>query len=378
MQFSIGLTLLVLAVIIAIPSFIVMRKSAKDLMTATVEEAKLSEETARIEDERNSRQRNSRDSYSSYSTSNPSSSSSKKRNSPTTILTNTLKAAKFGLLTSAALGFLSLVFILPAMFYTQDVGESKVQVSWTGDLIGQTTETGLHFKAPWVNVKTFDIRNNLVAYVADGTTNYSGNKTTGPQVTFQDREGVTGNMDITLRYSLAPDSVLAIYSDFRTQDAFVTRVISEGIRAEARLAPSTKNTIEVYNDRQGVAQDIWNGLETRWGDLGIIIEDVAVQEIRYSPEVISRFDDAQSARIAIDKAEADKEAALVQADTAVIQAQGRADAQVVEAQGQAESNDILTQSLSEEILTQRYIDALQTGTVFVVPEGSTPFITANK
>lgn len=276
---------------------------------------------------------------------------------------------------------LSLVLTAFQSFYRQDVGESKVQVSWTGELIGQSTTPGLHFKAPWVSVRTFDVRNNIVAYVGDESQdlpNYSGNKTTGPQITFQDREGVTGNLDLTLRYSLKPDSVLSIYKDFRTQEDFVNRVISEGVRAEARVAPSTRGTLEVYSDRAGLANAILINLEKRWEGLGIIIEDVAIQEIRYSNDVKARFDEAQAARIAVDKARADQEAATVVARTKVIEAQGVADSAVVNAQGQAEANDILTKSLSEEILTQRYIDALTNGSVFIVPEGSTPLITTGK
>lgn len=277
----------------------------------------------------------------------------------------------------AAMG---MTLILLQCFYRQDIGEAKVQVSWSGQLVGQSTEPGFHFKAPWVSVRTFDVRNNLVSYVGqadqDGNLdNYAGNVTTGPQITFQDKEGVTGNLDLTLRYSIEPGSVLDMYSNFATQENFVNKVISEGVRAESRVAPSTKGTLEVYSNRAGLSADIRAGLEKRWAGLGVIIEDVAVQEIRYSADVQSRFDEAQAARIAIDKAEADQEAATVTARTKVIEAQGVADAAVVAAKGQSEANELLTKSLTEQVLQQRWIDALKEGTVYVVEPGTTPFVT---
>ena len=281
---------------------------------------------------------------------------------------------------SSAITLVGLVILITSTLYTQDIGESKVQVSWSGQLQGQTTTPGFHTKWPWVSVRTFDVRNNTVAFVGpteEGKEqpNYSGNVTTGPQITFQDLDGVTGNMDITIRYSLAPDSVLAVYSEFQTQENFVIKVISEGVRAEARRAPSTRGTLKVYNDRSGLEADILAGLERRWAGQGIQIEDVAVQEIRYSKDVAQRFDDAQAARIAVDKAKADQEAAKVTAQTKVIEAQGVADAAVVSAQGQSDANDLLTKSLTPEVLQQRYLDAIANGTVFVVPQGSTPLIT---
>lgn len=281
---------------------------------------------------------------------------------------------------SGVLAAIGIAILVTSTLYTQDIGESKVQVSWSGQLVGQTTTPGFHLKAPWVNIRTFDVRNNTVAFVGASEEgkeqpNYAGNVTTGPQITFQDLDGVTGNMDLTIRYSIAPDSVLDVYSDFQTQENFVVKVISEGVRAEARRAPSTRGTLKVYNDRAGLEADILAGLEERWAGKGIQIEDVAVQEIRYSKDVAQRFDDAQAARIAVDKAKADQEAAKVTAQTKVIEAQGVADAAVVAAQGQSDANDLLTKSLTPEVLQQRWIDALKEGTVYVVPPGSTPFVT---
>lgn len=285
------------------------------------------------------------------------------------------------LVTTAIFGIafvISGVFVGISSFYTQDVGESKVLVNWDGTLVGQSVETGLHVKAPWVSVKTFDVRNNVVAYLGaeNEDVNYAGSDPTGPHITFQDREGVQGDMDIVIRYSIDPEAVLDIYANYRTQEQFVTKTVNETIRSAARESTTSRNTIEVYNERGEIASELLESLQAELNDEGVFIEAVNIQEIAYSAEVKQRFDDAQAARIAIDKAEADQEAAAVMADTKVIEAQGVADAAVVEAQGQAEANRLLTESLTEEILTQRYIDALrESGQVYVVPEGSTPFLT---
>lgn len=248
-------------------------------------------------------------------------------------------------------------------FYTQDAGEAKVQVSWSGELVGHTDTPGLHFKAPWVNVRTFDIRNNTVSYITDGVDDYVGGSARGPQITFQDKDGVTGNFDIVVRYSVKGDEVLSIYRNFQTQENFVSRVIAHDVRSVSRNAPATRGTIQVFNERAQVAADIRSALEAKWEHQGIIVEDVSIQEIRYSQEVVSRFDEAQTARIAIDKAEAEREAALITAETKRIEAQGVSDA-----------NEILTKSLTPEVLQQRYIEALADGTVFVVPDGANPLV----
>ncbi len=258
----------------------------------------------------------------------------------------------------------ALVLGIFSSFYTQDAGEAKVQRDITGNLVGQTTTTGLHFKAPWVSTTTYDIRNNTVTYIGKGEEgDHSGGSANGPQITFQDREGVTGNLDVVVRYSLKPDAVLDIYREFQTQENFVSRVVQNDVRSVLRNVPSKYGTIEVYNSRAEIESEMRKALEERWADDGILVEEVSLQEIRYSDDVKARFDEAQASRIAESKAQADLEVSRVTAE------QKR-----VEAQGVADSNKILSESLTDQVLQQKMIDAYNEGTVFVVPQGSNPLV----
>lgn len=64
------------------------------------------------------------------------------------------------------------------------------------------------------------------------------------------------------------------------------------------------------------------------------------------------------------KASNEQETAKVEAETKRIKAQGEADA-----------NDILNSSLSENVLRQKYIDALSNAkNLTVVPDGSVPMV----
>ena len=103
----------------------------------------------------------------------------------------------------------------------------------------------------------------------------------------------------------------------------------------------------------------------------MIVEQVSVQDIRYDDAITNAYAEAQSAEIAKQKAINAQETAKVEAETKKIKAQGEADA-----------NNILTQSLSDKVLTQNYIDSLKEigkdGNLVVVPEGSTPMINTSK
>lgn len=250
--------------------------------------------------------------------------------------------------------------------YTQDVGQAIVQRSFTGQIVGSTSNAGLHVKAPWVATLRYDIRNNTVSYIGGGAEgDHSGGSALGPQITFQDKEGVTANLDLVVRYSIHPDAVERIYAEYDTQESFLNRVIANDIRQIARDIPSKFGTLELLNDRASAGALMMDALEEEWEDDGVIVESVNLQEIRYPETVTTRFAEAQNSRIEIDRAEADRERARVEAETKVIAAQGEADA-----------NATLSKSLTPEILRQRYIDALnKASTVYVVPEGTQPLIT---
>jgi regulator of protease activity HflC (stomatin/prohibitin superfamily) len=268
------------------------------------------------------------------------------------------------LLTAVGSGVAAVAIAAFTSTYTQDVGEAVVLRSITGELAGQSTSPGLHVKAPWVETISYDTRNNTIAYIGDGESDHSGGSAKGPQITFQDREGVTGHLDIVVRYSIVPDAVTELYSQFRTQEDFVDRVLANDVRSLSRDVPAAYGTLEVFTQRPAIAAAIREALGGRWQRQGVTVEEVSLQEIRYSDDVKTRFDEAQAARIAVDKARAEQESARVAAETRSIAAAGEADA-----------NRILSQSLTDQVLRQRYIEALgQAGTIYVVPEGSSPLV----
>lgn len=247
--------------------------------------------------------------------------------------------------------------------YSQDVGESVMLRSTTGSINGISTEAGWHVKKPWEKAIRFDTRNNVVSFI--NSKSEAGKDATGSYITVQDRDGAKANIDIVVRYSIDPAKIETIYRNFKTQENFTDRVLTQAVRSTVREIPTTYGTMEVLNKRAEIGSKIADDLRKQLEPHGVILEDVDLQEIAYSAEVQDRLDEAQTSRIAVDKAKADLERAKIEAETAKTSAQGTSDA-----------NKILEGSLTETILQQKYIDALaKAGTIYVVPEGSTPLVT---
>lgn len=268
------------------------------------------------------------------------------------------QAGRWTMLGGVAGVLLAGVFFVFSAMFTQDVGEARVLRDWTGEIVGEVTEPGLHWKAPWVDAIEFDIRNQPAIFIEDGTDSYNGQAPNGPQITFQDKEGVTGNLDIVVIYSIKPDSVTDIYRQYSSQENFRTRLIEQDIRSIPRDVASRYTTLQMFTNRTTIAAAIQDELAERWTEQGVIVDSVSLQEIRYSGEVQSRFDAAQQARIDVETSKANLEKSRVDAEQAIVRAEADAKARIAAAEGEAEANRILSESLTEKVLRQRYLDTL--------------------
>jgi len=271
-----------------------------------------------------------------------------------------------GLIAAATAGVaavLGVVLVGASSAYAQDTGDASVIVSWTGDILGQETTPGLHVKAPWSTVKTFSVRNQQVVFTGDrGDTNYTGGSALGPEITVQDSDGVTSDIDIAVRYSIRPDQVTTIYKQFRDETNFVSQFVTQDIRSTVRDAPNSFSTLDLITKRADVNTAIQTALEQRWKGTGVTVDSVSLQQITPPKSVTAAYAAAQNAQIKVST-----EKNLLQA------AQVSAQQQVVQAEAKAKANDTLNKSLTTNVLKQNYIDTLAklsaAGNVVVVPEG---------
>ena len=262
-------------------------------------------------------------------------------------------------------GLVALVIYIFSMYYAVDQGEAKVIKDWTGVVHDEAITTpGAHWKGPFEDAIEFDVRNQLAVFLGDGNQTYNGSPTNGPQITFADKDGVSANMDLVVLYSIDPKSVVDLVSQYQNQDDFRTKVIEQDIRSVPRDIPGQFTTIQMLTDRPAVAEKIRKALEAEWEDKGIIVEDVSIQEIRYSDAVKARFEEAQNAQTEVVKAQAEKEKAAIQADSEAYVTRTKA-------QAEADANNLLAASLTPQVLQSRWIEAVKGSNTIIVPQDFT-------
>lgn len=252
-------------------------------------------------------------------------------------------------------------------FYAQDIGEAVVLKNFGGSLAGYTAEAGFHTKAPWQDATSWDIRNRLINFYRDSEYKYDNGSYEGAQVTINDSSGTKADCDVQVIYSINPDAVQQLYADYGNQEAYVSSYVSNDVRQTVRDCAGKFTTMQLLTDKDAFAKSIQETLGDNWKESGVVVESVQVQDIRYADSITDAYANAQSAQVKQQEAQNKQETAKIEAETKKIEAQGESDA-----------NAILTQSLTPEVLQQRYIDALteigKSGNLVVVPEGSQPIV----
>ena len=262
---------------------------------------------------------------------------------------------------------ISVILISAECIYTQDVGEAVVLRNFGGSLAGYTTEAGIKFKAPWQDALDWDIRNRLINFYRDADYAYDNGSYNGATVTINDSSGTKADCDVQVIYSINPDAVENLYADYGTQEAYVASYVSNDVRQTTRDCAGQFSTIQLLTDKESFAKSIQDTLTQRWADSGVVVESVSVQDIRYDQSITDAYAKAQSAQVEQQRAQNEQSTAKIEAETKKIEAQGTAD-----------SNQILAESLTDEVLKQHFIDAINNSdTVYVVPEGSQPIISTS-
>ena len=271
---------------------------------------------------------------------------------------------------AAPLALAAVAFAL-GCFYAQDIGEAVVIRNIGGSLAGHTTEAGFHAKMPWQDVTSWDIRNRLINLYRDNEYKYDNGSYDGATVTVNDQSGTKADVDVQVIYSIDADYVEQLYAEYGTQEAYVSNYVSNDVRQTVRDCAGGFSTIQLLTDRDGYAKSIQDALAERWDGKGVIVESVQVQDVRYAQSITDAYANAQTAEI-------EKQRALNAQETAKVEAETKK----IEAQGEADANNVLTDSLTPEVLQQLYYETLKSvgssGNLVLLPEGSTPIVNTIK
>jgi len=258
------------------------------------------------------------------------------------------------------LGLAGLVAIFGfGSFYTQSPNEATVKVSWTGAVVGHSTDSGLHTKAPWEKIARFDIRNQQIGF---GTTAQKGAVAFFPtkSINVTDADGIASSIQMNLQFSIDPAKVVDIYNQYKSEDNFINQFVISRMNTDVRDIPTKMHTLDLITGNTIVSQKSTTAAKDEFDGSGLIIDAVSIQDINYPKSISDKYEQAAQSAIEVQKAQNDLNATKISSQQ-----------QVVQAEAKAKANQELSASLTPQVLQQNYIDALTSsannGGLIVVP-----------
>lgn len=252
---------------------------------------------------------------------------------------------------------------LASMAVVVPPGQAGVVVLF-GKVNPEPLPSGLHFINPFAQVVELEVRtrNYTMSTTAD-----EGQRRGDDSIAVISSDGLTVKLDATIFYSLQQARVPEIY---RTIGPDVEeRIIRSEIRASLRDAAAGLTATDLYTTkRQAFITQVTKTLKASFEARGITLEQMLLRNVILPDQITRAIND----KIAADQ-DAQKMAFVLQKE------KQEAERKRIEAEGQARAQQIVSQSLTPQIIEYQRIQALREigakGNLIITPMGgATPLI----
>lgn len=225
-----------------------------------------------------------------------------------------------------------------------------------GDAVGEVGP-GWHWVVPiYQDVTTLSYRTETYTMSSTQTSQaIEQNARAEDAISVKTQEGLNSQMDISVRYKMQEDQAQEVYTELGGTEAIVRKLIRPTAREEIRTAASTYDVTDIYSEnRSDFRESVKADMQDDFEEYGFTVQKVQVRNIRLPQQVESAIERKESIQqqIGAKRKEIEKERL-------------EKERKIVEAEGEARQNEILDRSLTEKVLTDRYIKALRSGDVKV-------------
>jgi len=255
-----------------------------------------------------------------------------------------------------------LVVLVASMAKVVDPGQAGVVILF-GKVQEDVLPSGLHFINPFSEVVAMEVRtrNYTMSGIAD-----EGQKKGDDAIPVISSDGLTVKLDATIFYHLEQARVPRIYREIGPD---VEGIIIRGqIRTSLRDAAAGLSATELYTThRQAFVDTVSKTLKTAFQERGIILEQMLLRNVLLPEQITNAINE----KIAADQ-EAQKMIFVLQKE------KQEAERKRIEAEGQARAQQIVSASLTPQILEYQRIQALryvgEKGNLIITGSGGTPLI----
>ncbi|MBI4978002.1 MAG: prohibitin family protein [Spirochaetes bacterium] len=220
---------------------------------------------------------------------------------------------------------IAVIILIGAMFYVVNPGEVAVEVFF--GKIMKYAENGLHIKNPLSDIVRFDVKTVKEEHKAEGAS--------------KDLQKI--DYDVAINYHLDYSQVGNLYQ--KVGHDYAIKVISPAVQECIKACSSMFAVEEIITRRIELKEKIFDMLQTRLSNYNIMLENVNLNNISFTPEFNKVVEEKQMEEQKVKTAEYRRQQAEKEKETSILQAQA-----------EAEKQRLLRNSVSTEVIQLKWIE----------------------
>jgi len=152
-------------------------------------------------------------------------------------------------------------------------------------------------------------------------------------------------INVALNWSIDPKRVNQVFQQIGDEQQIVLRIISPAVAEVVKAATAKKNAEEIITKRTELKQEIDNQIKERLAPYGLLVQDISLVDVTFSPEFAKAIEAKQIAEQEAKRAEFIAQKATQEAQ-----------AEINRAKGQAEAQRLVRQTITTELLQKQAIE----------------------
>ena len=243
----------------------------------------------------------------------------------------------------------------------EHVGQGEVGVVYTmkDGVQEETLSPGFHFVGPTAKVKNYPVAQQQLV-LSNNPTDYNEDEHADWHVDAPADGGMV-KLNMTVNYNFIPDRVTDLYEKFNGMDGdqIMNNMVQNSAIAYIKEVTPTFTVMDIYSDKRSeVSKAITEYLNKKLTDeYGINISSALIIDVQLDEALQEKVKAKEQAKQDAEKAELDKQTAIAQGEADKAKAEAAAAVTITNAEAQAKANQILSASITDELIRMKEAEA---------------------